>query len=126
MKKFLGIIVACLACVCLSSCEKDGTGRSNELAGQTFVYSNGYSGSWKIEQGYTFKSGGNVYYYSKVGYSPEFNTDGCGLYYTLDGDKLTIYHGVKGWKKEVRHTVFASGEYRGSYIIIEGKEFVKK
>lgn len=125
MKKILGIIGVCLAFVFLSSCEKYNLGRSNELAGQTFIYSNGYTGSMRIEKGYTFKSGGNVYYYSKVGYSSEFNTDGCSLYYTLDGDKLTIYYGVKGWKKEVRHTVFASGEYRGSSIVIDGDEYLK-
>ena len=125
MKKFFSVIVACIAVVLLSSCEKEIFGRSNELAGQTFVYSNGYTGSMKIEEGYKFKKGGDVYYYSEVGRSSKFDTEGCSLYYTLDGSDLTIYYGVKGWKKEKRHTVFAFGQYHGSYITIDGDDYYR-
>ena len=126
MKRIVGFLM--LASVFMfCSCEKGLEDSVHPtLAGKTFVYSNGYSGSMKIEEGYTFKSNGSVYYYSQVGYSSEFNTDGCGLYYKLIGDNLTIYHGVKGWKKEVRHTVFASGTYNGTYITIGGDDFYQK
>lgn len=119
-------MVACIALVFLFSCEKESFGRSNKLAGQTFVYSNGYSGSMKIEEGYKFKSGGGVYYYSEIGYSSTFDTDGCSLYYTLDGSNLTIYYGTKGWKKEKRHTVYAAGQYHGDHITINGEDFYKR
>ena len=78
----------------------------------------------KIEKGYTFERGGNVFYYSQVGYASRFDTEDCSLYYTLDGNQLTIYYGVKGWKKEVRHTVFASGEYHGDYITINDEKYI--
>jgi hypothetical protein len=126
MKNLVKLMVVCVAIVLLSSCEKESFGRSNQLAGQTFVYSNGHSGSMKIEEGYKFKSGGNVYHYSEVGYSSTFDTEGCSLYYTLDGSNLTIYYGTKGWKKEKRHTIYAIGQYHGNYITIDGHDFYKK
>ncbi|MBR5866197.1 MAG: hypothetical protein IKY89_08000 [Alistipes sp.] len=126
MKNLFKIMVACIAIVLLFSCEKESFGRSNKLAGQTFVYSNGYSGSMKIEEGYKFKSSGGVFHYSEVGYSSTFDTDGCSLYYTLDGNNITIYYGTKGWKKEKRHTVYAAGQYHGDHITINGKDFYKR
>ena len=48
------------------------------------------------------------------------------MYYTLDGEDLVIYYGVKGWKKEVRNTVYSSGTYHGDYIEIEGNVLNKQ
>ena len=127
MKKLLGLVLLLTFSLMICSCEKSVEESSYPtLAGKTFVYSNGYTGSQKIEEGYKFNSKGDVYYYSQVGSSSRFDTEGCSLYYTLYGSNLTIYYGVKGWKKDVRHTVFASGTYNGSYITIDGNNFYQK
>ena len=88
-----------------------------------FEYNNGETGTWQIKESFEFQKSGHVYHTSKVGLTSEFNTDGCALYYTLDGENLTIYYGLKGWKKEVRNTVYRSGTYLGSYLIIDDKQF---
>lgn len=50
----------------------------------------------QIKESFEFQKSGNVYHTSKAGLTSEFNTDGCTLYYTLDGENLTIYYGLKG------------------------------
>ncbi|MBQ8565823.1 MAG: hypothetical protein IJ442_08360 [Bacteroidaceae bacterium] len=126
MKKLLGLVLLTFSLI-FCSCEKSVEESSYPtLAGKTFVYSNGQTGSMKIEEGYRFDKNGDVYYYSQVGTSSRFDTDGCSLYYNLYGSNLTIYYGVKGWNKNVRHTVFASGTYNGNYITIDGDNFYQK
>lgn len=83
----------------------------NTLNGRTYTYSNGETGRWKIYERYEFQKNGNVLNVKEVGTSSTFDTKGCALYYTLEGNKLTIYHGVKGWKAEVRNTVYSEGIY---------------
>ena len=123
MKRLIGLVLFSI-CFTICSCEKSVEESSySTLAGKTFVYSNGYTGSMKIEEGYEFDNKGGVFHYSQVGTSSRYDTDGCSLYYTLYGDELTIYYGVKGWKKQNRHTVYASGVYNGNSITIDGKVF---
>ena len=117
MKRLLLIALTILALV---GCEKLG---DTTLNGKKFEYNNGETGTWQIKESFEFQKSGNVYHTSKVGLTSEFNTDGCALYYTLDGENLTIYYGLKGWKKEVRNTVYRSGTYLGSYLIIDDKQF---
>ena len=117
MKCFFSVLCAV---VMLSACEKIGRGDS-ALNGMTFVR-NEYS----IIERYEFQDDGNVYHYTRVGDSAPFDTEGCALYYTLDGESLVIYYGVKGWKKEVRNTVYSSGTYHGDYIMIEGNKFSRQ
>ena len=45
------------------------------------------------------------------------------LGHEIAGEIEDIGQGVKGWKKEVRHTVYVSGSYHGNYIEIDGKQF---
>ena len=117
MKRLLLIALTILALV---GCEKLG---DTTLNGKKFEYNNGETGTWQIKESFEFQKSGNVYHTSKVGLTSEFNTDGFALYYTLDGENLTIYYGLKGWKKEVRNTVYRSGTYLGSYLIIDDKQF---
>jgi len=114
--------LSALCCVLMSGCEKYG---DTSIVG-TFVYRNGYTGSMRIYERYEFKSNGSVYHASQIGNTSEFNTDGCSLYYTLDQEVLTIYHGTKGWKKEVRNTVYKTGQYFEDYILIGDKRFEKQ
>lgn len=100
-----------------SSCEKIGDS-DKRLNGKTYSYWNGESGKWKIYGKYEFNKTGGVYYTCKTGTSSSFDTKGCALYYKMDGASFTIYHGVKGWKKEVRHTPWAHGQYFGDYILV--------
>lgn len=121
MKKFFFFLTAILTfAVLTTSCQKAG---DHDLDGKTFVYDNGYRGSMKIRLTYEFQRNGNVYNEIETGYSSPWSTDGCALYYKLDGTSLTIYHGVKGWKKEVRNTVYAAGTYYGTYLIIKGNKY---
>lgn len=109
----LGLVVA------FTACKGDV---NTDLKGQTFTYSD-YS--INLRKRYTFENNGNVYYYSSVaGISTD--TKGCSLYYTLEDKKLTIYYGVKGWKKEIRHTVHSSGEYFDDYLVINGYKFERE
>lgn len=55
----------------------------------------------------------------QTGYST-FDTEGCDLYYKVNGNRITIYHGTIGWKPSVRNTVYEYGYYYGGYIIIDG------
>ena len=59
----------------------------------------------------------------QVGNSSEYNTDGCDLYYKVNGNSITIYYGTIGWKESVRNTVYAYGYYYGDYIIIDGNQY---
>ncbi|MDE7433041.1 MAG: hypothetical protein K2N34_14165 [Lachnospiraceae bacterium] len=97
---------------------------NTELKGKTFEYSNGLYGSNRIWSSYKFERSGNVYHESQVGNAPKFDTKGCALYYTLEDKTLTIYHGSRGWKKEVRNTVYASGEYFDDYLVIDGLRYM--
>ena len=117
MKRLLLIAIAILAFV---GCAKFG---DTSLNGKKFEYSNEKTGTWQIRESFEFEKSGNVYHTSKVGTASEFNTDGCSLYYILEGENLTIYYGLKGWKKEVRNTVYRFGTYHGSYLIIDDKQF---
>lgn len=96
----------------LVSCTKFG---DTSIRG-TFVYDNGKTGSLAIRSSFKFQKSGNVYYESRVGDAPEFTTRGNDLYYRLDGENLTIYHGVKGWKKEIRNTPFRTLTYHVDYL----------
>ena len=120
MKKFLTILAIVMASG-LVSCSKFG---DTSITG-TYRYSNGYTGDLRISEIYEFQANGNVYNKCWIGNLTPFDTDGCSLYYKLEGDKLTIYHGVKGWKKEVRHTPYAVGTYYGDSIDIEDRIFYK-
>ena len=125
MKRFLTLIFAAICTLTLtSSCNMQGD-NIPELAGKSFTYSNGEVGMLRIYQVYDFDGKGGVYHYSAIGIASSFDTKDCDLYYTLNGDELVIYKGVKGWKKEARHTVYASGHYYGDYIEIDGKKFYK-
>lgn len=117
MKCFFSMLCAVIM---LSACEKLGPGDS-DLNVMTFVR-NEYS----VVERYEFQQNGNVYHYLQVGDTSPFDTEGCALYYTLDGEDLVIYYGVKGWKKEVRNTVYSSGTYHGDYIEIEGNVLNKQ
>lgn len=99
------------------SCEDTG---DISLKGKTYVYDNGNTGSMKIRNTYQFKGAGKVYHSMQVGYSSEYNTEGCELYYKVNGNNLTIYYGTIGWKPSVRNTVYEYGFYYGDYIIIDG------
>ena len=92
----------------------------------TFRYSNEYTGDMRIREIYEFKAGGSVYNKREIGLTTPFDTKGCSLYYKLNGNQLTIYHGVKGWKKEVRHTPYASGIYENETITIGDRVFYKQ
>jgi len=116
------LFILALLALALASCEKFGD-VNTALKGKTFEYWNGETGSMEISKTYTFGNDGNVFYESRVGLMSPFNTSGCDLYYKMDGNSFTIYHGVKGWKKEVRHTVFSSGEYFGDYITVDGDRY---
>ena len=95
---------------------------TGELNGETFVCQNEI-----LYARYEFKSNGSVYNYQSIkGSSASFDTEGCALYYELNGTHLTIYHGVKGWKASVRHTPYATGYYYGSYIEIDGYKYYKR
>lgn len=122
MKKLL-LLITFFACL-FTACSKGDI--NTELKGQTFEYWNGEYGSSLIRISYKFEKSGNVYHTSKIGNLSEYNTKGCSLYYTLDDRELKIYHGNKGWKKEVRNTIYASGEYYGDYLIIGGNKYIRK
>lgn len=124
MKHFFTLCLAVFMMAAFSSCNTAGD-NIPELAGKSFTYSNGEIGILRHYEVYEFDTRGGVYNYRSLGNSLSFDTDGCDLYYTLNGNELVIYHGVKGWKKEVRHTVYASGYYYGNYIVIDGNEFHK-
>ncbi len=117
MKKifyFLSIIVLLV----FTSCSKS----TGELNGETFVCYDDV-----LYARYEFKSNGSVYHYQSVrGSSHSFDTEGCALYYELDGKNLTIYHGVKGWKASVQNTPYARGQYFGSYIVVDGHTYEKQ
>ena len=122
MKHFFTLCFAVFMMTAFSSCNTAGD-NIPELAGKSFTYTNGEIGALRIYQVYDFDTKGGVYHYSSIGNTSSFDTKGCDLYYTLNGDELVIYKGIKGWKKEARHTVYASGHYYGNYIVIDGKEF---
>lgn len=117
MKKFILLLPLFLL---LQSCE------SNEpkdiLKGKTYHYYNGYTGKYRIFDTFEFKKSGNVFHESVIG-DHSYDTKGCSLYYRLNGNTITIYHGVIGWEKSVRHTVYRTGTYHGSYIIIDGLQY---
>lgn len=116
MKKFLLPIIVLMA-VFLPSCKGDV---NTDLKGKTFTYWNGEFGSWNITSTYEFQNTGNVYHELQIGYSGKYDTDGCSLYYKMNGDDFTIYHGTRGWKKEVQKTVYATGTYYRDYIVVDG------
>ena len=116
IRKLLTYLTICLS-ISLCSCENTG---DISLKGKTYVYDNGYTGSMKIRNTYEFLPLGKVYHTMQVGYSSEYNTDGCDLYYKVNGNRITIYHGIIGWKPSVRNTVYEYGYYYGDYIIIDG------
>lgn len=120
MKRIFAILALIMG-MGLVSCTKLG---DTSISG-TYRYSNGYTGDMRISEIYEFHAGGNVCNKRWIGNSTSFDTDGCALYYKLEGDQLTIYHGVKGWKKEVRHTPYAIGTYSGDSIEIEDRIFYK-
>lgn len=102
----------------LSSCKGDV---NTDLKGQTFTY---FNYGLEMYESYTFKNNGNVYNYTSIcGISTD--TKGCSLYYTLEDKTLTIYYGSKGWKKEVRNTVYAYGQYFEDYLVINGRKFTR-
>lgn len=95
---------------------------NTDLKGQTFSC---HDYSIDYYESFTFKNNGNVYNeHSICGISN--NTKGCSLYYTLDNKTLKIYHGSKGWKKEVRNTLYRSGEYFEDYLVINGYIFKRE
>ena len=102
------------------SCESTG---DVSLKGKTYVYDNGYSGSMKVKNTYKFKDLGNVYHKMQVGYST-YDTEGCSLYYKINGNRITIYYGTIGWKESVRNTVYEYGYYYGDYIVIDGDKYI--
>lgn len=102
------------------SCENTG---DISLKGKTYEYHNGEFGTYKIRNTYEFLPLGKVYHSMQVGYSSEYNTDGCDLYYKVNGNSITIYYGTIGWKESVRNTVYAYGYYYGDYIIIDGNQY---
>lgn len=120
MKTFVFFSAILTFAVLTTSCQKTS---DHDLDGKTFVYDNGYRGSLKIRITYEFQRNGNVYNEIETGYSTPFTTDGCALYYKLDGTDLTIYYGVRGWKKEVQNTVYETGSYYGTYLIIKGNKY---
>lgn len=117
MKHFLTILSAILL---LGACTKIGEGDS-QLNGMRFLRDEGTV----IEQ-YEFRRSGNVIHYCRIGADFPFNTSGCDMYYTLDGEKLTIYRGIRGWERELRNTVYSSGSYHGDYIIINGNKLYRQ
>lgn len=108
----LGMIVA------FTSCKGDV---NTDLKGQTFRYYD-YGSNW--HEHYTFENNGNVYHYSSIGRT-SYDTKGCSLYYTLEDKTLTIYFGTKGWKKEVRNTIYRKGQYFDDYLVIDGRKFAR-
>lgn len=117
MKKSLFILISLIAII-FTSCSKS----TGELNGETFVCYDDV-----LYARYEFKSNGSVYHYQSVrGSSHSFDTEGCALYYELDGSDLTIYHGVKGWKASVRNTPYATGQYLGSCIVVDGHTYEKQ
>ena len=126
MRKINSLLLLTLFAVLLGGCSKDDYDVVPALAGKTFVYDNGYSGSDLIRITYKFENSGNVYHKSEVGTLSPFDTSGCDLYCKMEGNNFTIYHGAKGWKKEVRNTVYETGIYNGVNIIIDGKDYIEK
>ena len=117
MKKLLFILIS-FVLLAFISCSKS----TGELNGETFVCYDDV-----LYARYEFKSNGSVYHYQSVkGSSYSFDTEGCALYYELDGSNLIIYHGVKGWKSSVRHTPYARGQYYGNHIKIDGHIYNKR
>lgn len=107
-------------------CDKNDGDVNTDLKGKTFIYDNGESGSLLIRRTLKFENNGNVYDKREVSNLPAFTTDGCSLYYKMNGTKFTIYHGGKGWKKDVRNTIYDEGEYFSDYIIIDGDKLKKQ
>lgn len=112
--KNLGLVLAMT--VAFTSCKGDV---NTDLKGQTFRY---YNRAQATREYFSFENNGNVYHYSSV-LGISYDTKGCALYYTLEDKTLTIYHGTKGWKKEVRNTVYRKGQYFEDYLVINGKKF---
>lgn len=121
MKKLLLLLSIVLGLGCLMSCTKHET----SIRGK-FMYDNGERGTYRIWNSYEFLSNGRVYNERQVGNTAKFTTEGCSLYYTLEGEKIVIYHGTMGWKKEVQNTPYASGVYYGDYMVLDGDMFVKQ
>ena len=119
MKTFKKSLILSLAAVLLLV----GCTRDVNLKWKSYVYDNGELGRYEIYERIDFLPNGSVYYVSRVGTSSEFNTKGCSLYYILSGEDLVIYHGIIGWKKEVRNTPFMSCKYYGNVIVCEDKEY---
>lgn len=116
--KYILIILSAMSL--LAACSKINPGDS-ELNGMTFLRDENST----IEK-YEFQRSGNVYHYRRVGATFPYDTKGCSLYYTLDGEELIIYYGAKGWDKLVRHSVYSSGSYHGDYIIINGNTLYRQ
>ena len=102
--------------IAFTSCKGDV---NTDLKGQTFKY---YNQAQVIRERFSFENNGNVYHYSSV-LGISYDTKGCALYYTLEDKTLTIYYGTRGWKKEVRNTVYRKGQYFGDYLVIDDKRF---
>lgn len=100
------------------------------LKGKTFVYEEGLPGStdkrFMTKETYEFKKNGDVYHLLEVGTGKPFSTKDMSLYYKMDGNKFTIYHGNKGWEDEAINTVYRTGEYFTDYVIINGKKCLVK
>lgn len=122
------VLAFMLVCLCgfvgCSSDDEDFGDSNTELRGKTFVYHNGKSGEALIRLTYTFENNGNVYNKREVAKLKPYDTKGCALYYKLEGKKLTIYYGVKGWEKDVQHTEYSQGEYFGDYLIIDDDKYI--
>ena len=117
MKKLLFLLISFIALI-FASCSKS----TGELNGEIFICNSDI-----LYAKYEFKSNGSVFHYQSIkGSSASFDTEGCALYYELDGTRLIIYHGVKGWKESVRHTPYASGYYYGTYIEIDGYKYYRR
>lgn len=137
MKIFARLAFVLAVAVVCGSCEQDVI-KSNvfEFSGKSFVYWQGEfdddgvcrSGECVVCE---FDENGGLSVYGKVVKEVEevlreieFSTDGKSLYYNFDGARITIYRGKKGWSKDERDEVCASGSYYSGCLMLS-RELLK-
>lgn len=138
MKVFVRWALMLAVAVVCGACEQDVI-KSNvfEFSGKSFVYWQGeFNNDGVCEDGECvvceFDEKGGLYIYGKVVKEVEgvlreieFNTDDKSLYYNFDGSRITIYRGKKGWSKDERNTVYASGSYYSECLTLNIGELSK-
>ena len=141
MNRMLRLALVCIIAFISASCENDVL-KSNDFtfSGKNYVYWQGeFDSNGVCQDGecavYEFDKEGGLRVYGKVikevgdinenGQTVRtlkeftFDTKGKSLYYYFDGSRITVYKGDKGWSKDERRKVFASGIYYSECLLID-------